>query len=51
MPHTQAETPMPSEIVLVLKHLSTDPLTAEQIKTITRKDLILSQVYMHILHS
>ena len=50
LPDTPAETPMPSELVLLLEHLSTGPLTAVQIKTMTRKDPILSRVYMHILH-
>ena len=42
LPDTPAETPMPSELVLLLEHLSTGPLTAVQIKTMTRKDPILS---------
>ena len=50
LPDTPAETPIPSELVLLLEHLSTGPLTAVQIKTMTRKDPILSRVYMHILH-
>ena len=45
LPDTPADTPMPSELVLLLKHLSTGPLTAVQIKTMTRKDPILSCVY------
>ena len=50
LPDTPADTPMPSELVLLLEHLSTGPLTAVQIKTMTRKDPILSRVYMHVLH-
>ena len=49
LPDTPAETPMPSELVLLLEHLSSGPLTAVQIKTMTRKDPILSRVYMHML--
>ena len=41
---------MPSELVLLLEHLSTGPLTVVQIKTMIRKDPILSRVYMHVLH-
>ena len=33
-----------------MEHLSTGPITAVQIKTMRRKDLILSRVYMYILH-
>ena len=42
LPDTPEETPQPSELVLLLEHLSTGPLTAVQIKTMTRKHLVLS---------
>ena len=40
--HTPADTQMPSELVFLLEHLSTGPLTAVQIKTMICKDPILS---------
>jgi len=45
------ETLLPSELVLLMEHLSSGPLTATQIKTMTHKDPILSHVYLYILHS
>ena len=46
LPDTPAETPQPSELVLLMEHLSTGPITAVQIKTMTRKDPILFRVYI-----
>ena len=37
--------PQPSEYVLLLEHLSSGPITATQIKTMTRQDKVLSRVF------
>ena len=37
--------PVPSEHVLLLEHLSSGPVTATQIKTMTRQDKVLSRVF------
>ena len=50
LPDTPVETPQPSELVLLIEHLSAGPITTVQIKTMTRKDPILSRVYMYMLH-
>ena len=42
LPDTPVETLQPSELVLLIEHLSSGPLTAVQIKTMTQKDSILS---------
>ena len=47
LPDTPADTLMPSELVLLLEHLSTGPFTAVQIKKMTHKDPILSCVYVY----
>ena len=46
LPDTPAETPQPSKLVFLMEHLSTGPITAVQIKTMTQKDPILSRVYI-----
>ena len=50
LPDTPRETPLPSELVLLMEHLSSGLLTALQIKSLTWKDPMLSRVYMYILH-
>ena len=44
LPDTPVETPQPSELVLLMEHLSTCPVTAVQIKRMTWKDPILSRM-------
>ena len=45
MPTSSSHTiPVPSEHVLLLEHLSSGPVTATQIKTMTRQDKVLSRV-------
>ena len=45
MPASSSQTiPVPSEHVLLLEHLSSGPVTATQIKTMTRQDKVLSRV-------
>ena len=45
LPASSSQTiPVPSEHVLLLEHLSSGPVTATQIKTMTRQDKVLSRV-------
>ena len=44
LPTVPQNIPLPSEHVLLLEHLSSGPITATQIKTMTRQDKILSKV-------
>ena len=45
MPTASSQSiPVPSEHVLLLEHLSSGPVTANQIKTMTRQDKVLSRV-------
>ena len=50
LPNTStSEVPIPSELVLLMEHMSTGPLTAAQVKTMTQKDPVLSCVHSYIL--
>ena len=44
LPAASQNTPVPSEHVLLLEHLSSGPITATQIKIMTRQDKVLSKV-------
>ena len=44
-----SEVPIPSELVLLMEHMSTGPLTAAQVKSMTQRDPILSCVLSHVL--
>ena len=44
-----SEVPIPSELVLLMEHMSTGPLTAAQVKTMTQRDPVLSRVHSYIL--
>ena len=50
LPNTStSEVPIPSELVLLMEHMSTGPLTAAQVKTMTQKDPVLCRVHSYIL--
>jgi len=51
LPEALTETPLPSELVLLMEHLSSGPLTATQNKTMACKDPTLSRIYLYILHT
>ena len=44
-----SEVPIPSELVLLMEHMSTGPLTAAQVKSMTQRDPVLSRVRSHVL--
>ena len=44
-----SEVPIPSELVLLMEHMSTGPLTAAQVKSMTQRDPVLSRVLSHVL--
>jgi len=50
LPEASIEAPLSSELVLLIEHLCSFPLTATHFKTMTYKDPILSCVYLYILH-
>ena len=43
------EVPIPSELVLLMEHISSGPLTATQVKTMTQRDPVLSRVHSYVL--
>ena len=45
LPATFSEVPVPSELVLLMEHVSSGPLTAAQVKAMTQWDPILSRVH------
>ena len=50
LPNTSiSEVPIPSELVLLMEHTSTGPLSAAQVKTMTQRDPVLSRVYSYLL--
>ena len=46
---TPAETPLPVEMILLLEQIQESPVSAEQIKTWTSRDVLLSQVLGYVL--
>ena len=46
---TPAETPLPVEMILLLEQLQESPVSVEQIKTWTSRDVLLSQVLGYVL--
>ena len=48
LPVSPSEVPIPSELVLLTEHLACGPITATQIKTMTRRDKILSWVLYYV---
>ena len=44
-----SEVPISSELALLMEHMSTGPLTAAQVKSMTQRDPILSHVLSHVL--
>ena len=49
LPATFSEVPVPSELVLLIEHVSCGLLTAAQIKAMTQRDPVLSRVYFYVL--
>ena len=45
VPTPDVKVPMPAELVLLMEHISTGPLTASQIKSLTHRDPVLSRVH------
>ena len=43
------EVPVPAELVLLMEHMSTGPLTASQVKSMTQRDPVLSRVHSYVL--
>jgi len=50
LPSQLGEVPVPGELVLLMEHLSAGPVTATQIKTMTRRDKDLSRVLHYVQH-
>ena len=50
LPATFSEILVPSELVLLMEHMSSGSLTAAQIKAMTQRDPILSRVHSYVLH-
>ena len=49
LPATFSEVPVPSELVLLMEHMSSGPLTAAaQVKAMTQRDPILSRVHSYV---
>ena len=44
-----SEVPIPSELVLLLDHMASGPLTAPEVKTMTQRDPVLSRVHSYVL--
>ena len=46
---TFSEVPVPSlsELVLLMEHMSSGPLTAAEVKTMTQRDRVLSRVHSY----
>ena len=44
-----SEVPIPNELVLLMEHVSTGPLTAAQVKSMMQRDPVLSRVLSHVL--
>ena len=47
LPVTFSEVPVPSELVLLMEHMSSGPLTAAEVKTMTQWDRVLSRVHSY----
>ena len=45
LPDTPSNTPLPSEVILMLEQMDSSPITIAQIRTWTRRDPLLSQVF------
>ena len=48
LPVVPVESELPPELVLLMEHLEESPVTAQHIKTWTRRDPILSTVLQHV---
>ena len=48
-PATFSEVPVPSELVLLMEHMSSGLLTAAQVKAMTQRDPVLSRVHSYVL--
>ena len=48
LPEKLLRTPIPAELVLLVKQLDDSPVTASQIRTWTRRDPLLSTVSRHL---
>ena len=49
LPNQPSNTPVPSELVLLIENLNEAPITSDQIAEWTQKDPILSRVMQHIM--
>ena len=49
LPETRAEPPKPAEVVYLLEYLDTSPMTSNQIRKWTEKDIVLAQVHHWIM--
>ena len=49
LPETRKTTPVPQEVVLMIEGLRDSPISAAQVKSWTRRDPVLSQVYQYTL--
>ena len=49
VPTPDVDVPVPAELVLLLDHIATGPLTAAQIKNLTQRDKVLPRVYAYVL--
>ena len=50
LPVTPSDVPTPAELVLLMEHLDDSPVTAQHVRTWTRKDPVLSTVLQYVLH-
>ena len=50
LPVTPSDVPTPAELILLMEHLDDSPVTAQHVRTWTRKDPVLSTVLQYILH-
>ena len=50
LPESPSEVPTPAELVLLMEHLDGSPVTAQHVRTWTRKDPVLSTVLQYIRH-
>ena len=50
LPDAVPEVPVPPELVLLMEHLTTTPVSAQQIKKLTDRDPVLSEVKKFVLH-
>ena len=50
LPVTPSDVPTPAELVLLMEHLDDSPVTAQHVRTWTRKDPVLSTVLQYVLY-